>query len=115
MRWKIIIVNAGILVVVAVLSFVLLETSLRGVLQDPSARKADVERAVRGANAQLQLDGLLFERWLGEQATRSEVRAVFSGGTERARSDSATTQADKIREIAVASPMFAKVPPSMVL
>jgi len=115
MRWKIIIVNAGIVVIVAVLSFVLLETSLRGILQDPSARKGEVERAVRGANAQLQLDGLLLERWLGEQATRPEVRAVFSGGTERARSDSATTQADKIRETSVSTPMFAKIPPSMVL
>lgn len=115
MRSKIIIVNAGIVVIVAVLSFVLLGTSLRGVLSDPSARKGEVERAIRGANAQLELDGLLLERWLAEQATRAEVRGVFAGGTERARSDSATTQADKIRESAVSDPMFAKIPPSMVL
>lgn len=115
MRSKIIIVNAGIVVIVAVLSFVLLGTGLRGVLADPSARKGEVERAIRGANAQLELDGLLLERWLAEQATRPEVHGVFSGGTERARSDSATQQADKIRETAVANPMFAKIPPSMVL
>src|SRR5260221_10042630 len=100
MRWKIIIVNSGIVVIVAVLSFVLLATGLRGVLSDPAARKAEAERAIRGANAQLELDGLLLERWLAEQAARREVREVFLGGTERARSDSATTQADKIRELA---------------
>jgi hypothetical protein len=115
MRSKIIIVNAGIVVIVAVLSFVLLGTGLRGVLSDPSARKGEVERAIRGANAQLELDGLLLERWLAEQATRAEVRGVFSGGTERARAVGATTQADKIRESAVSNAMFAKIPPSMVL
>lgn len=115
MRWKIIIVNAGIIVIVAVLTFVLLATGLRGVLADPAARKADVERAIRGANAQLELDGLLLERWLAEQATRPEVRSVFSGGTERARSDSATAQADKIREMATGNPAFSRIPPALVL
>jgi hypothetical protein len=115
MRSKIIIVNAGIIVIVAVLSFVLLATGLRGVLSDPAARKAEVERAIRGANAQLELDGLLLERWLTEQATRSEVRGVFSGGTPSARASSATTQADKIRELATAHPAFARIPPAVVL
>lgn len=115
MRSKIIIVNAGIVVIVAVLSFVLLSTSLRGVLADPTARKSEVERALHSANAQLELDGLLLERWLAEEATRPEVREVFTGGTERARSDSATTQADKIRELAMANPAFARIAPSLVL
>lgn len=115
MRSKIIIVNSGIVAIVALLSFVLLYTGLRGVVADPAARKAEVEHTIRGANAQLELDGLLLERWLAEQAARREVRDVFSGGTERARSDSATTQADKIRELAASSPMFARVPPALVL
>jgi hypothetical protein len=115
MRWKIIIVNAGIVVIVAVLSFVLLATSLRGFLADPVARKADVERSLRSANAQLELDGLLLERWLAEQATRPGVSQVFSNGTDRAKSDSATTQADKIREMAASNPMFARIPPALVL
>jgi hypothetical protein len=115
MRWKIIIVNSGIVAIVALLSFVLLYTGLRGVVADPAARKAEVEHTIHGANAQLELDGLLLERWLAEQAARREVRNVFAGGTERARSDSATTQADKIRELAASSPMFARVPPALVL
>lgn len=115
MRWKIIIVNAGIVVIVAVLSFVLLATSLRGFLADPVARKADVERSLRSANAQLELDGLLLERWLAEQASKPAVAQVFSTGTDRAKSDSATTQADKIREMAASNPVFAKIPPALVL
>jgi hypothetical protein len=115
MRWKIIIVNSGIVAIVALLSFVLLFTGIRGVVADPAARKAELEHTIRGANAQLELDGLLLERWLAEQAARREVREVFSGGTERARSDSATAQADKTRELASSSPMFARVPPALVL
>lgn len=113
MRLKIIIVNAGIVAIVAVLSFVLLSTGLKGVLSDPGARKADVERAIRSANAQLELDGLLLERWLGEQAARKDVRDVFAGGTERARADNATAQSDKIRDLAMSQ--FARLAPSMVL
>ncbi len=115
MRWKIIIVNSGIVAIVALLTFVLLYTSLHGMVADPAARKSEVEHAIRGANAQLELDGLLLERWLAEQAARPEVRGVFSGGTERARSDSATAQADKIRELASSNPAFARIPPALVL
>ena len=115
MREKIIIVNAGIVLIVAALSFVLLATTLRGIVSDPAARKADVERALRGANAQLELDALRIERWLAEQAARAEVRGVFAGGTERARTDSATAQADKIRELAVADPHFERIAPALVL
>lgn len=113
MRLKIIIVNAGIVAIVAVLSFVLLSAALKGVISDPSARKAEVERAIRAANAQLELDGLLLERWLAEQAARHDVREVFTGGTERARSDSASGQADKIRDLAMSK--YARLAPSMVL
>lgn len=115
MRTKIIIVNAGIIVIVAVLSFVLLGTSLRALSSDPAARKLDVERALRSASAQLELDGVLLERWLAEQAARPDVRGVFGGGTERARADSATQRADAIREQAMANPAFARVPPALVL
>lgn len=113
MRLKIIIVNAGIVAIVAVLSFVLLATGLKSVVSDPAARKSEVERTIRSANAQLELDGLLLERWLAEQAARKEVSAVFTGGTERARADSATAQADKIRDLAMSK--FARLAPSMVL
>jgi hypothetical protein len=113
MRLKIIIVNAGIVAIVAVLSFVLLATGLKSVVSDPAMRKAEVERSIRSANAQLELDGLLAERWLAEQAARKDVRDVFLGGTERARADSATAQADKIRDSAMSK--FARLAPSMVL
>lgn len=115
MRWKIIIVNAGIVAIVAVLSYVLLATSLKSIVSDPAERKAELERAIGAANAQLELDALRLERWLAEQARTDAVRAVFSGGTARARSESATQVANRIRDAATREPGFAKMEPSLVL
>ena len=43
MRSKIIVVNAGIVILVALLSYVLLATSLKSVVADPAERKHEVE------------------------------------------------------------------------
>lgn len=115
MRWKIIIVNAGILFIVALLSYVLLQSRLASILSDPAGRKASVERALRAANAQLELDGVRVERWLSEQAARDDVRGAFLAGTSRARSDTATAVANQIREAAGKEALFAKMAPSLVL
>ena len=85
MRWKIIIVNGAIVLVMAALAYFLLGSELRSALEDPNARRAEADRALRVANAELQLDGFILEKWLAAQAARAEIRAVFSGGTERAR------------------------------
>ena len=55
MRWKIIIVNAGIAIVVALLTYVLLATSLKDVVANQAERKREVAQALRAANAQLAL------------------------------------------------------------
>ena len=90
MRWKIIVVNAGIVVVVSLLSYVLLYMALTDVVANPAQRKQEVAQALRAANAQLALDALRFERWLAEQVTTEGVRGVFSGGVVDARRESAT-------------------------
>ena len=53
MRWKIIVVNAGIVLVVGLLSYVLLAASLGDVVANPSKRKIEVAQALRAASAQL--------------------------------------------------------------
>ncbi len=115
MRWKIIIVNAGIVLVVGLLSYALLSTSLGDVVSNQGQRKTEVGQALRAANAQLALDALRLERWLDERANTDAVRSVFLGGTADARSESATAQANKIRDAAVGEPDFAKMAPSLVL
>ncbi|HEY6559610.1 MAG TPA: MXAN_5187 C-terminal domain-containing protein [Polyangiaceae bacterium] len=115
MRWKIIVVNAGIVLVVGLLSYVMLATSLRDVLANKSQQKVQVAQALRAANAQLAVDALRLERWLNEQVMSDAVRNVYAGGTPEARSESATVAANRLRDAAVSEPTFAKMAPSLVL
>jgi len=115
MRSKIIAVNAGIVTVIAILTYVLLQTSLKDVVANPVERKKDVAQALRAASAQLALDALRTERWLEHSAGNESTRSVLGLGTPEARSDSATAEANKVRDAAVGEPMFAKMAPSLVL
>ncbi len=115
MRWKIIVVNAGIVLIVGVLSYVLLAASLSDVVSNPGERKVVVAQALRAASAQLALDALRMERWLDSKTNSEPVRSVYSGGTPEARQVAATAQANKVRDEAVAETAFAKIAPSLVL
>lgn len=115
MRWKIIAVNAVIMAVVGLLTFLLLSTSLAGVLSNPGERKQQVWLALRAGNAQLALDALRLERWLAEHVATEEIRGVFAAGTEKARQESATSQANNLYKAAVAEADFTKMAPSLVL
>ncbi len=107
MRWKIIIVNAGIVIVVGLLTYVLLATSLKDVGANQAERKREVAQALRAANAQLALDALRMERWLDESGNAASVHSVLSGGTADARSEAATAECNRLRDAAVSEPIFA--------
>jgi len=115
MRSKIIAVNAGIVTVIAILTYVLLQTSLKDVVANPVERKKEVAQALRAATAQLALDALRMERWLEHSATNESTRNVLALGTPEARSEAATAEANRLRDAAVGEPMFAKMAPSLVL
>lgn len=115
MRSKIIAVNAGIVTVIAILTYVLLQTSLKEVVANPAERKKEVAQALRAATSQLALDALRLERWLEHSATKESTRNVLTLGTPEARSEAATAEANRIRDAAVGEPMFAKMAPSLVL
>ncbi len=115
MRWKIIFVNGGVVVVVAVLTYFLLAASLSSVVANPAEQKRELVRALRGASSQLALDGLRMERWLAQQVTTNPVREVYQGGTAAARSDWATSAANGLRDRAAAESDFARMAPALVL
>lgn len=114
MRWKIIIANAGIVLIVGLLSYTILLTTLSDALSDPSARKMAAERASRAADTQLTLEGLRIERWLMTQAATEPVRGVFSSGTPSARSEAATAQANRVMDAAAKAPEFYGMRPTLV-
>jgi hypothetical protein len=115
MRWKIIIVNAGIVVIVGLLTYALLATSLKDIVSNQSQRKREVAQALRAANAQLALDALRLERWLEAAANQESVKGVFSKGTSSARSEAATAETNRLRDAAVSESTFARMAPSLVL
>ncbi|MFO7179914.1 MAG: MXAN_5187 C-terminal domain-containing protein [Pseudomonadota bacterium] len=115
MRWKIIVVNAGILVIVGLLTYTLLYTSLRDVLANPAERKRGLERGLRAATAELALDAVRLERWLERQVRSESVRNVFDLGLKNTRADAATAEANRLRDAAVAEPALARLGPTLVL
>lgn len=115
MRWKIILVNGGIVLILSLVTFFLLRTSLSGAVADPKVQKAELGRAIQAAEARLALDALLAERWLSRQASTEEVTGVFEAGTAEARADAATSQANRLRDMAVGGSDFARMPPALVL
>lgn len=115
MRWKIILVNGGIVVVLAVLTYFLLSASLTEVVANRGEQKRELGRALRAADSQLALDALRMERWLTRMAATEPVKEVYRRGTAAARSESATNAANALRDQAAAEPDFARMTPSLVL
>src|SRR6202042_2626885 len=99
MRGKLIAVFAVVVVVVGVLSYALTRATL-GDLSTPG----ETPRALAGASAQLQVDGLVLERWLASEVGNPKLREPFNAGTEPARFEGARQAADKLRERAVSTP-----------
>jgi hypothetical protein len=114
MRSKIIVVNAGIVILVALLSYVLLATSLKSVIADPAERKHEVEFSLRAANAQLALDALRVERWLEKSIASEATRGVFGLATPEARQQAALSEANRLRDAAQGDSQFAGMAPSLV-
>lgn len=115
MRWKIIVVNAGILIIVGLLTYVLLATSLKDIVANPAERKLEVEQALRAASSQLALDGLRLERWLERQAKSGALNSVYNNSSPQARSEAATVEANRLRDAAVGERSFAQMAPTLVL
>ncbi|HVR20162.1 MAG TPA: hypothetical protein VMS65_10710 [Polyangiaceae bacterium] len=114
MRFKIIIVNAGIVVLATILTYVLLMSSLRGVVSDPNERKREVERSLRAASSQLALDALKLERWLESNVGAESNRAALGMPTPEARQQAALVEANRLRDAIQSDAKFAKMAPSLV-
>lgn len=100
MRWRILLINSAVLLIVGLLSFVTLRVTLSDALIDARERRSQVERAVRSANFRLELDGRRLQQWLSDRAKAEPVRAVFAAGTAAARSDSARVEARRLHAAA---------------
>ncbi len=115
MRTKIIAVNAVIVVLIGLLSFVLVRSALVSAASNTTQLQNDAKHEVQSAAARLQLDGLRTERWLAAKATESATMDVMSKSSPAARGDAATVLCDAVLSDAKKSPVFAGSLPSLVV
>lgn len=114
MRWKIIVVNSVVVVLVGMLVYALLRAQLTDQAQDISRVRPEALRVMANANAQLQLDALRIERWLDTQTDEPALREPFQAGTPSARNDAARAQCDRVQSQASQNPALAATPAAIV-
>jgi hypothetical protein len=113
MRGKLIAIYSIVVLITGLLSFILMRAALGDLLSNSDRARQEASRAAVSANTRLQLEGLLLERWLAEQAAQAKLREPFLADTSNARSENATTQANEIYSRALAT--FAGTNPSLVV
>lgn len=112
MRNKIIAVNAVIVLIVGLLAFAIVRTSLGVATGSPDALKKRAEVEAEAAAAKLQRDALVLERWLVGAAGEAPVRATMSKATQEAKGDAATLACDGL--VSTAKTTFGARAPSII-
>ncbi len=114
MRIKLIAVNALIVAIVGLLSFLLVRSSLGSATSNKDQLSTDAQEEVNGAAARLQLDGLRTERWLAGASIEQGAIDALSKGTASARGEAATKHCeDVVSEMKNAS-LFERNVPTLV-
>lgn len=110
MRGKIIAVFSVIVLIVGGLAYALTWSAV-----STADRSDEAPRALAGAVAQLQVDGLILERWLATQAQSPALRELYDTGTQGARAEAATAAANRLRDLATTAPELAGLQPALVV
>jgi hypothetical protein len=114
MRIKIIAVNALVVALVGVLSFLLVRGSLGTAAGNKDELFAQAQDSVSGAAAQLQLQGLLTERWITPAANDPASAEALSKATATARGDAASKRCDDLVSRMKNAPLFERNVPTLV-
>jgi hypothetical protein len=112
MRAKIIGLFSVIVILIGALSLVLLHANLGDLVANPDQARNDAVRSAAAAQARLELEALMLQRWLDEQSNDPQAREPFLRENESARRDFATAQSDRI--FGLASSEFRSNPPALV-
>ena len=114
MRIKIVAVNALIVVIVGVLSFLLVRSALSTATSNKNQLAAEAQNDVNGAAGRFQLDGLRAERWLAAAAVEPANGDALSKATQAARGDAATKRCDDLVSHMKNAPLFERNVPTLV-
>jgi len=96
MRIKIIAVNALIVAIVGLLSFLLVRSAIGAATGNKDELTADAQNDVNGAAGRLQLDGLRAERWLAAAANEQATLDALTKASPSARGEAATKRCDDL-------------------
>src|SRR5260370_28995621 len=114
MRIKVGAVNALIVVIVGVLSFLLVRSALSTATSNKNQLAAEAQNDVNGAAGRFQLDGLRAERWLAAAAIEPANGDALSKATQAARGDAATKPCDDLVSHMKNAPLFERNVPTLV-
>jgi hypothetical protein len=115
MRNKIIAVNAVIVLIVGLLSYVLMRQAFTSAASNTGQLLGEAKHDVQGAAARLQLDALRAERWLTAKAGEATTLDVFTKSSETARREAATALSDQILSAARGNALFEGTVPAIVM
>ena len=115
MRNKIIAVNAIIVLIVGLLSYVLMHQAISTAATNPTVLLGDAKHSVQGAAARLQLDALRAERWLSQKSNDPAALDAFQKSSDNARKEAATSFCDHVLTDARASSAFEGIAPAMAM
>ncbi len=114
MRIKIIAVNALIVVMVGLLSFMLVRSSVAAATSNKDQLTAGAQGDVNGAAGWVQLDGLRAERWLAAISSGPTTVDALTKATASARGDAATRACDDLVSRMKNAPLFERNVPTLV-
>ncbi len=114
MRIKIIAVNALIVAIVGLLSFLLVRSSLGSATSNKDQLSTDAQEDVNGAAARLQLDGLRTERWLAGASLEQGAIDALAKGTASARGEAATRHCEDVVSKMKNAALFERNVPTLV-
>jgi hypothetical protein len=114
MRIKIIAVNALIVALVGLLSFLLVRSSIGSATGNKDQLTAEAQNDVNGAAGRLQLDGLRAERWLAGAATEQATLDALTKASPSARGDASTKRCDDLVSRMKNAPLFERNVPTLV-
>ncbi len=114
MRIKIIAVNALIVALVGLLSFLLVRAALSSAAGNKDQLTTEAQTDVNGAASRLQLDGLRAERWLAAAASEQSTLDALSKASLAARGEAATRRCEELFSKMKNAPLFEKNVPTLV-
>ncbi len=114
MRIKIIAVNALIVVMVGLLSFMLVRSSVAAATSNKDQLTAGAQGDVNGAAGWVQLNGLRAERWLAAISSGPTTVDALTKATASARGDAATRACDELVSRMKNAPLFERNVPTLV-